>query len=580
MPELNLNQRMMRKIFCFCIVAFFGQSVFGQVDYNRQYFNAKDLFRTGKYNLAMESFKPLIPYDQNNRFSEYASFYYALSAYNLNYKAVAKDMLNQLKTTHPTWDKIDEVNFWLGKIMMENKDYFQGLRILSLITDKKLSKDIDALKAFHIQSITDVETLRMMLEEYPKDEVMARALATALAHNLTDPEYKLQLEKIIDQFRFTKTDFIPEAPKTFYKDIYSVSVMMPFMTSTLEPSLTRKRNQIILDVYEGMKLAVDTLAKQGVKISLRAYDTERNVTKIKQILETEEVKNTDLIVGPFFQDENKAIQDFSTANKVNVFNPVSNLSDVIGTNPYAYLFQPSFETLGKKSADFMKAYVKRKNCMVFYGSSRIDSVLAANFIQRANEQGIKISAIHKVNRDAAKIMGILATPTEYDEFKYAKQFTLPKDSLGSIFVASEDPLIYAKVASGVETRGDSVVVVGSEKWLDETAIDLERYQSTGIVLYSPNFTSLMNPHYKAFVRKFISTHTRIPGNAAKLGYEFMLFVGNQLKQHGVYFQEGISKPGKIPGYLTEGFNYENSRDNQLIPFVKFEKGQLVVIDKR
>ena len=571
---------MIRKIYFVCLAALISSSSFAQVDYNKQYFNGKELFRTGKYNLAMETFKPLIPYDQNNRFSEYAAFYYALSAYNLNYKAVAKDMLNQLKTTHPKWDKIDEVNFWLGKIFMENKDYFQGLRLLSAIQDKKIQTNIAVMKTQAISAITDAETLKMMLEEYPKDEEVARSLAAALSKNLTDVEYKAQLENLISQFNFKRTDFIPEAPKTFFKDVYSVSVMMPFMSGTLEPSLNRKRNQIVLDLYEGMKLAVDTLSKQGISISLRAYDTERNVSKIKTALETEEVKNTDLIVGPFFLDENKAIQDFSLNARVNVFNPISNLSEVIGTNPYAYLFQPSFETLGKKSADYLKAHVRRKNCMVFYGNTRIDSVLAANFIQRANEHGIKISAIHKVNKDAAKIMGIIATATEYDEFKYPKQFELPIDSLGSIFVASDDALIYAKVVSGVETRGDSVLVIGSEKWLEETAIGLERYQSLGIVLYSPNYTSLLNLHYKAFVKKFVKIHSRYPNNAAKMGYECMLFLGKQLKQNGVYFQDGLSKAGTVRGSLMEGFNYEASRDNQLVPFVKFDRGQLIVVDKK
>lgn len=551
-----------------------------QVDFNRQYFNGKELFRAGKYNLAMETFKPLIPYDQNNRFSEYAAFYYALSAYNLNYKAVAKDMLNQLKTTHPKWDKMNEVNYWLGKIFLDNKDYFQGLRMLGFIDDRKMQEDVSALKTQYISTITDVETLRMMLEEYPKDEEIAKALAHALAKVPADKEYLAQLESIIAQYHLKRTDFIPEAPKTYYKDVYSVSLLMPFMAGTLEPSLSRKRNQIVLDLYEGMKLAADTLARQNIKISLRAYDTERNVSRIRQVLETEEVKNTDLIVGPFFQDENKVIQDFSLANRINIFNPVSNLSDVIGSNPYAYLFQPSFETLGKKSADFVSGYAKRKNCMVFYGSNRIDSVLAANFIQRAGEKGIKISAIHKINRDAGKIMGILATPTEYDEFKYPKQFTLPKDSLGSIFVASDDALIYAKVVGGVETRGDSVVVVGSEKWLDETAIDLERYQSQAIVLHSPNFTALSNAHYKAFVNRFIKAHARIPSNAAKLGYEFMMFIGHQLKDNGVYFQDALSKAGTIPGYLTEGFNYGAAHDNQLIPFIRFKRGQPFVIDRK
>ena len=49
---------MVRKlIFISCLLAFISQSTFAQVDYNKQYFNAKALFREGKYNLAMESFK-------------------------------------------------------------------------------------------------------------------------------------------------------------------------------------------------------------------------------------------------------------------------------------------------------------------------------------------------------------------------------------------------------------------------------------------------------------------------------------------------------------------------------------------
>ena len=51
---------MVRKlIFIFGLLVFVFQSIFAQVDYNKQYFNAKALFREGKYNLAMESFKPL-----------------------------------------------------------------------------------------------------------------------------------------------------------------------------------------------------------------------------------------------------------------------------------------------------------------------------------------------------------------------------------------------------------------------------------------------------------------------------------------------------------------------------------------
>lgn len=569
-----------KKIFICALLAFLSQSVLAQVDYNKQYFNAKALFREGKYNLAMESFKPLMPFDTKNNFSEYASFYYALAAYNQGFKAVAKNALNQIKTTHPKWNKMDEVNFWLGKIHFDDHDYFQGLKVFSAIQDKKMQPDIEGAKTSALASVSDPETLKMMYEEYPRDITVARALATLLSKDLTDAEDKTFLENLITKFNFKRTDFVPEAPATYFKDIYSISVLLPFMVNTLDPSAAPKRNQSVLDLYEGMKIAVDTLDKQGVKLSLRAYDTEWKTDKIRTILKTEELKNTDLILGPFFQDEAKPIQEFSLANRINTFNPVHNNSDLIGSNPYAFLYQPATEILGRKSGEFLAAYAKKKNCMVFYGTSKRDSLLAANFIQAAHKNGLKITAAHKVPRENTKmIFDILMTPTEFDEFRYPTQFTLNKDSLGSIFVASDDALIYAKVVTSIETRRDQIIVLGSEKWIDQTSIDLEKFQTLPIVLTAPNFTNPQKPATIAFDRKFVKTYGRVPSNYAAIGYELMLILGNQLKKNGVYFQEALSK-GTVPGFLTEGVNYQQSRSNALIPFIKFTDGQMVVIEKR
>jgi hypothetical protein len=552
-----------------------------QVDYNKQYFNAKDLYRLGKYNLAMEAFKPLIPYDQNNKYSEYASYYYALSAYKQNFKAVAKDMLNQIKTQYPKWDKIDEVNFLLGKIHLDNHDYFQGLKVLKTIADPKFEKDIEAAKAVHIPIITDIETLRMVHEEYPKDKVIAEALAASLAKNVTNETEKKELEDLIEKFKFTRSDYFAEAPKTFHKETYSVSVLLPFMINTLEPTAGKKRNQVVLDFYEGMKLATDSLNRNGRTVSLRIYDTERSADKLKRILSTEELKNTDLIVGPFFPEENKVVQEFSLEHKVNVVNPFSNNAEITATNPYAFLFQPSSESLGRKSAEHLAGRVTRKNAMVFYGPTKKDSIMAESFIQKATELGLNIVLSKEVNnKETKQILEILATPTEFDEFKYPIQFTLAKDSIGSIFVASDDALIYSEVVSAVETRGDTVRVVGSENWIDDTAIALEKYQTLRISLTAPNYTNTAKANYKIFFRRFSRAYGRAPSNIALMGYEFMLFFGNQLKTNGVFFQDALSKTGTIPGYLYEGFNYQYSRNNDLIPFITMRNGVLTLVEKR
>lgn len=556
-----------------------------QTNYQQQYTIARKLYTEGKYNLAMESFKKLIPYDQNNPYREYASFYYALSAYHQNFRAVAKDMFGQIKTLYPAWDKMDEVNIWLAKIHFDNRDYFQGLKLLSELKNDKTQESVADLKKQAVSHVTDIETLKMMLEEYPKDAVIGERLARELSKNQTQLEDQKLLESLISRFDLKKSDYIVETPETIHKDVYTISVLFPFVVNTIDVSPSRKRNQFVLDLYEGMKLALDTLAKQGVKISLRAYDTERSPERIKSLLLMRELKSSDMIVGPLYSEENATVQEFSQVNQINLFNPISNNYELIKDNFYGFLFQPSYETIGSQSAEYLAAVKRNKKCMVFYGESKRDSTLAASFVEKARKSGLKILRTEKVTKETSrKILEILATPTELDEFKYPKQFTLPKDSLGAVFVASDDPLIYTKVISGVETRKDSVTIIGSENWLDNAAVDFSKYESLKIILYGPNFSADNNPAYLAFQRKFIRKHGRNSSSAAytnyaKIGYDFMMFAGNTLKKNGVYFQDALSKNKQIPGYLTGGYDFTAGRTNQYVPFIEFKNGKLVEVRK-
>jgi tetratricopeptide (TPR) repeat protein len=562
-----------------CCLFLMSLASYGQGDFRQQFVTAKNLFLEGKYNLAMEAFKPVIPYDAANPYSQYASFYYAIAAYRQGYLSVAQDMLNQIRKVSPNWDKMEEVNYWLGVIHMDNSEYFEGLNAWKGIRNQSVARSIEASKKKCLARIEDPETLRMMLEEYPNDRIIASALAQLLASRRSNPADREEFENVVRKYRLQRSSFINEAPPTYHKPVYTVSLMYPFMLSTLDPTPGRKRNQLILDLYEGMKLAVDTLSSQGVKIELRAYDTERKTATINRLLATPELKNTDLIIGPFFPDENKLIQDFANANRINVFKPFTNNLEMIGSNEFSFMIQPAYETIGEKSADFAASQpLRSKNCIIFYGTSKRDSVLAASFAAKAAERGLNIVLSQRIPRDgSAAIIDILATPTEFDEWKKPIQFTIEKDSIACIFVASDDALIYSKVISSVETRGDGILVVGSKAWLEQPALDLEKFERLNVVFSAPGFASTRSRHYQAFARKYLRKNGVPPSEYALLGYETMLFLGNAMKKNGVYFQEAFSK-GRIPGYLTQGYDYTVSHDNRVVPFVRFVNGELTVVE--
>jgi len=549
-------------------------------DFKRDFKKAKDLYSDGNYSSAMDAFKALMVYDRNNPYPEYACFYYALSAHRLGFSLVAKEMFAQTKKIYPQWDQQDEVNYWLAKIYLEQREYFHAWQLTKEIKDLSIKSDLDPLKRISLSKVDDVEVLKMLLEENPHDEIVSFALAKAIGKQVMMTDANL-LDSLATEFKWNKDDFISsEVLKPVFKDRYRIALMLPFRTSTLDAGPGKKKSQSVLDIYQGMKLAMDSLLREGILLDLLAYDTDHDPEVIKKLLKLEELKSADVIVGPIFLEDAKPVQEFSELNKINLIgNPFSYNSDFLGQDPFAFLFQPSHATLGDKSAELLASKSSNKYCFVFYGESPKDSILAFSFIRTALKLGLKIVYAEEVRSETSNnILATLATPTEFDEWKNPTQFKLKLDSIGSVFVASDDPLIYTKVINSVETRGDSVMVVGQESWLEDNSVELSKFERINVALASPNFASINSRSYIQFRKKYLQTHGILPSSYAQKGYEFLMVLGHSLKTYGVYFQEGVMKE-RIPGALTSGYQMLPTHDNGLVPFISFKHGRLEPIYK-
>mgnify|MGYP000929545199 FL=1 len=566
---------MSKYLFLLFVVASLTQAI-GQ-DFKKQFRQAKDLYEEKQYSAAMAAFKPLTVYDQTNPFPEYASFYYALSAYQLGYGSVAKDMFLQIKKLYPSWNQKQEVDYWLCKLYFDQGDIFQALKMASAISDPSFQASLTDLKRFYLDKINDSETLKMVLEDYPEEREAGRALLKVLGKQPFHLQETAMMELLITKFNLPREKLITvETPKPVFKDSYRVALIMPFLAATLDPSPVVKRNQFVLDIYEGIKLAADSLRKQGINLEVLAYDNERSPELTRKILLQEELKSADIIIGPLFPEEAKPVLEFSQTNQVNaLINPASNTIE-FAPNPYSFLLQPSHETLGIRSAEWVARNVHRKNCLVYYGETVKDSVMAFAFIKKALELGVKVVYAEEVHKEAsANILTNLVSATEYDEWKNPLQFKLKRDSLGSIFVASDNELIYSKVINGVETRNDSITIIGQESWLTDTSIDYSKFERTRVNLAAPNYRAISNPAYTEFRKKFIQKHGILPGEYATLGYETTMMVGQFFSKYGARFLE-LMPPGEIqPGHLGTGYLLLPSRDNGHVSFISFKQGVVV-----
>lgn len=556
--------------------------VFAQssVSYKQEYEHGKQLYQQGKYALCMEVMQKVIPYDQANPYSTYASFYYALAAYKQNYFVVAKNMLVQIEKLNPQWSNIQEVYFWLGLCEFENKNPFEALKQFSKITKAQTKVEADVASEHYLMQVKDAETLRMLLEDNQKNKAVASALIRLLWNQQTtetrEEILKLSRQNQIDLPReFTNKNQIKE------KDKLVVSVLFPFVVNTLDNSPSKKRNQFVLDLYNGMQLATDTLNKMSINVELRAYDTERNNDKIKAITALPEVNQSDVWIGPLLREENQALQEASIQYKVPIINPLSNDLTLVKGNDLGLLFEPDAASFGSKSAQFLKAQplIHKKKSIVFYGPALRDSVMAWSFIQEAEKQGIKIIAKQLITRESVeRITKMIATPTEYDEWKAPKQFTVPKDSIGAVFVASDDPIIYTKVVSTVEVRKDNTMIIGNESWLESGTVDIEKFQRMNIRLYAANYSDKNNEWNKAFNKSYIRKHGKAPiglsTNYARIGYELMLIVGHKFKEGNTEWLSAF-RGGTFTGFLLQNYDYSGVPANNKVTFLRFNEGELI-----
>jgi hypothetical protein len=239
--------------------------------------------------------------------------------------------------------------------------------------------------------------------------------------------------------------------------------------------------------------------------------------------------------------------------------------------------------MGDRAAEVLNSAIRNKNIIVYFGDAPKDSVMAFSFMKKAQELGLNIVLAEEHRREtSAKILATLATPTEFDEFKNPTQFTLELDSIGGIYVASDNPLIYSKVSSSLTARGDSIVVVGSESWIapDNTSVNFENLERIHALFAAGNFAAAKNPWFIDFKRRYLAEHGEYPGFYARLGYEFMWFVGRAMKDYGTYFQQGLGERGFERGWLYEGYDFTSQVDNGYVPFVYFVNGELAVFNPR
>ncbi|MEJ2003792.1 MAG: ABC transporter substrate-binding protein, partial [Cyclobacteriaceae bacterium] len=258
----------------------------------------------------------------------------------------------------------------------------------------------------------------------------------------------------------------------------------------------------------------------------------------RSIIAKEEMKGMDMIIGPLFPEPMRIVNEFSHQYKITLINPLTNSPEFIRSNPYHYLYNPSVLTIGEVMADHAFEKYGNKPGIVIYGETLNDQLTAQSYADRYIENGGTLSLIREIGKDESEeVLEILLSSQSIKDASTEEgreNMDIAPDSIGHIFVASNNSLIFSKIIGAVDTRSDAIKVFGSADWLESPVVKYEVFNRLDVSFYAPNYIRKDKPVYMDFRRKYMRRHREIPSKYAQAGYDLAIFIGQSLDRYGNY----------------------------------------------
>jgi LysM repeat protein/ABC-type branched-subunit amino acid transport system substrate-binding protein len=336
------------------------------------------------------------------------------------------------------------------------------------------------------------------------------------------------------------------------------------------------KGRVAAEIYEGFLLAVDTLQKKGINISLFVYDTEGDTNRVKQILKDLEIVEPDVIIGPFAPDNIELASRFSFEKKIPLVPPLASDGYLFQNNPYLFRVIPTIQTEYETFTGYICQNFSDKNIILAYKK---------NLKNDAEIESVKDHLYSNLSRygiaDTFSIKEVFINDSLNTEISHA--LSKDKENLVFIYSSYEPDVINTLSRLHFLMRDYHIEVFGLPAWQKFENIRFDVLHELHTVLYTPFYIDYQREDVKAFVKKCRKTLQYEPYLTTSKGTGInYTFLGYDL---GIYFIQSLNNFGDNLCNCTENFetplllsNYQFRRnmetgvlENSSINFIQFSK---------
>lgn len=295
-----------------------------------------------------------------------------------------------------------EYGLTVDEIKTANKGLTNNIRIgqIILIPKKKISKPYilhevgKSIKVNKIARLYRIPTYQISdfnpglgKKAYTGQEIKIPVGRKAIIVPVNEIEEEIIIEEVVEEKVVPEIRFNKCLPNPNYSKTFNVALMIPLSVEELDSldreQFLRTRQSYFkpfrfIQFYEGLKLALDSLEKQGMNVNLYVYDVDKNISKTAKVLQQPEIRTMDLIVGPFYSASFNQVAYFAGNFNIPIVNPLSFRESILSDYNTAIKVKPGIKAQLEMTNTFVSNFAPNSKVFLISQTSYLDADLVTN----------------------------------------------------------------------------------------------------------------------------------------------------------------------------------------------------------
>ncbi len=322
-----------------------------------------------------------------------------------------------------------------------------------------------------------------------------------------------------------------------------------------------------LHFYEGALLAVDSLQKDSIRVSLTTCDTPSDSAGVLRLLAQASIRQADLVIGNFPSNLAHAAAFGAARHGIKLMLTQGTSPSVVTGHQEVALALASTHTQCRKMTDFMMNYFPKSNVILVYRNMKREDELATVFRDELNSLG-SFDTLREFNASRTDIA----------------ELTLSIDTTkrNVVFVVSSDEAFVSPVLTLLEERKlYGIQVSGLPTWQNFEAVDFMGFSNVQVFNFDNNYIDYETMKCNNFRRKFLSSYATDPMPQAFSGFDIVYQAGKSFKNHQTEFLHHLEQWNGTGCVQFEFVGTEgNGKENQRIAVMRFLNYRLELLNRK